>query len=81
MYKILELLGRHPRRIFLSKSATFEPILQRHHSAMVSYHWKPLKNHHVQWLPNFETSKINGCWTKNHCKTIGTNGLSDQQPL
>ena len=29
---------------------------------MVSYHWKPLKN-----------IRCDGCWTKNHCKTIGTN--------
>ena len=22
---------------------------------MVSYHWKPLKNHRVQWLPDYKT--------------------------
>ena len=32
--KILELWGQHPRRNNLSKSATFQPILQRPHSAM-----------------------------------------------
>ena len=51
--------------------------MDRYHSIvgpMVSYHWKLLKNHCVQWLPDFKTIGINGCWTKNHCKTIDTNG-------
>ena len=32
--------------------------MDRYHSIvrpMVSYHWKPLKNHCVQWLPNYKT--------------------------
>ena len=66
---------------------------------MVTYHWKPLKNHCVQWLPDYktiekplaldqiplknhwyqwfawpETIGTNGFQTKNHCKTIDTNG-------
>ena len=39
---------------------------------MVSYHWKPLKNHCVQWLPDYKTIEktigTNGFWTKNHWK-------------
>ena len=56
---------------------------------MVTYHWKPLKNHRVQWLPDYKTIEkplaldqktlktkgTNGFQTKNHCKTIGTNGF------
>ena len=59
---------------------------------MVSYHWKPLKNHQVQWLLDYKTiekplepmvarPKTNAkplvlmvCQTKNHRKTIDTNG-------
>ena len=32
--------------------------MDRYHSIvgpMVSYHWKPLKNHRVQWLPDYKT--------------------------
>ena len=41
---------------------------------MVSYQWKSLKNHRGQWLLDFKNICTNGCWTKNHCKTIDTNG-------
>ena len=32
--------------------------MDRYHSivgTMVSYHWKPLKNHRVQWLLDYKT--------------------------
>ena len=73
--------------------------MDRYHSIvgpMVSYHWKPLKNHCVQWLPDYKTIEKplvpivfgpktigktianNGSRTKNHWKTIATNGFGDQ---
>ena len=69
--------------------------MDRYHSIvgpMVSYHWKPLKNHQVQWLLDYKTiekplepmvarpktnakpSVLMVCQTKNHRKTIDTNG-------
>ena len=41
---------------------------------MVGYHWKPLKHHWFQWLLDSKTIGTNGLQTKNHCKTIDTNG-------
>ena len=48
----------------------------RYHSIvgpMVSYHWKPLKNHRVQWLSDQKPSKTNGWssyWKKHHYYSI-----------
>ena len=42
--------------------------------SMVGYHWKPLKHPWVQWLLDSKTIGTNGLQTKNHCKTIDTNG-------
>jgi hypothetical protein len=56
--------------------------MDRYHSIvgpMVSYHWKPLKNHRVQWLPDYKTIEkplvpmVFG--PKTIEKTIGTNGF------
>ena len=50
--------------------------MDRYHSIgwpMVSYHWKPLKNHRVQWLSDQKPSKTNGWssyWKKHHYYSI-----------
>ena len=52
---------------------------------MVSYHWKPLENHCIQWSADYKTIEkpllpmVFG--PKNHWKTIATNGFGDQKPL
>jgi len=56
---------------------------------MVTYHWKPLKNHRLWWKNHWKTIGTNGwpdpkplknhhLWWKNHWKTIATNGWPEQ---
>ena len=58
--------------------------MDRYHSIvgpMVTYHWKPLKNHRFQWLPDYKTIEKPLALHQKPLKTIGTNGLPDQKPL
>ena len=53
MCKHLEFLDQHPQRNDLSKLATFDPILQRPHSALVK-----VKTSKVTFEPNHATLHV-----------------------